>query len=79
MARPDDHTPMASSAHTREIRVLRVENGRYVLQVGDEIRTCTERDLTEALRQSLGLGAEDARVLADTLRADVRRARRSSP
>jgi hypothetical protein len=53
--------------------VLRVERGHYVLQVGDEIRTCAERDLAAALRQSLGLGVEDARVLADTLRADVRR------
>jgi hypothetical protein len=73
VARPDDHTPTASSARTHEIHVLRVEHGRYVLQVGDEIRTCAERDLADALRQSLGLGVEDARVLAATLRADVRR------
>ena len=46
--------------------------GRYVLRVGDEVRACTERDLPDALRQSLGLGMEDAIALAKTLRADAR-------
>jgi hypothetical protein len=70
---PDDQTPTASTPRSHEIRVLRVERGDYVLQVGDEIRVCAERDLADALRQSLGLGLEDARVLAETLRADARR------
>jgi hypothetical protein len=70
VARPDDHIRTASP-RKQEIQVLRVERGRYVLQVGDEIRTCAERDLADALRQSLGLGHEDARVLAETLRADA--------
>ena len=51
----------------------RIARGRYVLQVGDEVRTCADRDLPDALRQSLGLAPEDARVLAETLRADARR------
>ena len=34
---------------------------------------CAERDLPDALRQALGLGLEDARVLAETLRADAQR------
>jgi hypothetical protein len=73
VARPEDQTPTASSPDTHEIRVLRVERGTYVLQVGDEIRSCAERDLADALRQSLGLGILDARVLAETLRRDARR------
>ena len=72
MARPDDHTSMAS-ARQHEIQVHRIARNRYVLQVGDEVRTCAERDLPDALRQALGLGLEDARVLAETLRADARR------
>jgi hypothetical protein len=72
VALPDDPT-RTTAPRTREVRVLRIEHGRYVLQVGDEIRTCAERDLAEALRQSLGLGYEDAGVLADTVRADARR------
>jgi hypothetical protein len=72
VAQPEDQTPTAS-ARQREIHVRRIARNRYVLQVGDEVRTCAERDLPDALRQSLGLGLEDARVLADTLRADARR------
>jgi hypothetical protein len=72
VARPDDQTPTAS-ARKHEIQVHRIDRARYVLQVGDEVRTCAERDLPDALRQSLGLGLEDARVLAETLRAEARR------
>jgi hypothetical protein len=72
VARPDDQTPTAS-ARQHEIHVRRIARARYVLQVGDEVRTCAERDLPDALRQALGLGLEDARVLAETLRADARR------
>jgi hypothetical protein len=72
VAAPEDQTPTAS-ARQHEIQVRRVARNRYVLQVGDEVRICAERDLPDALRQSLGLGLEDARVLADTLRADARR------
>ena len=72
MVPPDDQTPTAS-ARRHEIHVQKIARGRFVLQVGDEVRTCAERDLPDALRQSLGLGLEDARVLAETLRADARR------
>jgi len=51
--------------------VHRSAPGRYVLRVGDEIRACSERDLPDALRQSLGLGIEDAIALAKTLRRDA--------
>ena len=72
VAPADDQTPTAS-ARQHAIQVRRIPRNRYVLQVGDEVRTCAERDLPDALRQSLGLGLEDARVLAETLRADARR------
>jgi hypothetical protein len=71
VARPDDPIPTASRCR-QEIHVHRTGPGKYVLTVGDEIRMCAERDLPDALRQSLGLGLEDARVLADALRADAR-------
>ena len=72
MARPDDQTPTASPRQ-HEVHVHRIAHGRYVLRVGDEVRTCADRDLPDALRQSLGLGREDAWVLAETLRAEARR------
>jgi predicted nucleic acid-binding protein len=67
----DEHAPTASERR-QEIQVHRSGPGRYVLRVGDEVRACAERDLPEALRQSLGLGIEDALALAKTLRADAR-------
>lgn len=67
----DDQSPTASQRR-HEIEVHLSAPGRYVLRVGDEVRTCAERDLPDALRQALGLGREDARALADTLRADAR-------
>jgi hypothetical protein len=70
-----DETP-TKAERRQEIQVHRSGPGRYVLRVGDEIRACAERDLPDALRQSLGLGHEDARALADALRADVRDASR---
>ena len=72
MAGPDDHAPTAPGRQA-EIHVHRLRGGRYVLQVGDEMRTCAERDLAGALRQALGLGLEDAQALAETLKADARR------
>ena len=71
MASPDDETSTASERR-QEIEVHRSGPGRFVLRVGDEVRTCAERELPDALRQALGLGLEDARALADTLRADAR-------
>jgi predicted nucleic acid-binding protein len=73
VSRPDDPTPTAAERR-QEIQVHRSGPGRYVLRVGDEVRACSERDLPDALRQSLGLGIEDAIALARTLRADARRA-----
>ncbi len=70
MPRPDDHTSTASERR-QEIQVHRSGPGRYVLRVGDEIRQCSERDLPDALRQSLGLGMEDALALARALRTDA--------
>ena len=67
---PDDQSP-TTAERRQEIQVHRSGPGRYVLRVGDEIRTCSERDLPDALRQSLGLGIEDAIALAKTLRADA--------
>jgi hypothetical protein len=70
VAPSDDQTPTASE-RLQEIQVQRSGPGRYVLRVGDEVRTCAERDLPGALRQSLGLGHEDARALAEALREDA--------
>jgi hypothetical protein len=67
----DDHSSTASQ-RLQELQVHRAARGRWVLQVGDEIRTCAERDLPEALRQALGLGMQDAIALATTLRSDAR-------
>jgi predicted nucleic acid-binding protein len=67
----DDQSPTAAERR-QEIQVHRSGPGRYVLRVGDEIRACSERDLPDALRQSLGLGIEDAIALAKTLRRDAR-------
>jgi ornithine cyclodeaminase/alanine dehydrogenase-like protein (mu-crystallin family) len=60
---PDDPSPTAAERR-QEIQVHRSGPGRYVLRVGDEVRACTERDLPDALRQSLGLGIEDVAVAA---------------
>jgi hypothetical protein len=68
---PDDLSSTASQ-RLQELQVHRTTPGRWVLQVGDEIRTCAERDLPDALRQALGLAMEDAIALAKTLRADTR-------
>jgi hypothetical protein len=70
VARPDDPTPTAAEKLGLEVR--RAGGGRFVLRVGDEVRTCADRDLPEALRQALGLGIEDARALARELRANAR-------
>ena len=70
MSSSDDQTPTAAERR-QEIEVHRSAPGRYVLRVGDEIRACSERDLPDALRQSLGLGIEDAIALAKTLRRDA--------
>ncbi len=67
----DDPRPTAAERR-QEIQVHRSGQGRYVLRVGDEVRACAERDLPDALRQSLGLGIEDAIALAKTLKADTR-------
>ena len=72
---PDEQTyePVPTGTERKqEIQVHRSGPGRYVLRVGDEMRACSERDLPDALRQALGLGLEDARALADALRADAR-------
>jgi hypothetical protein len=73
---PDEPIP-TKAERRQEIEVHRAGPGRYVLRVGDELRVCAERELPDALRQSLGLGHEDARALADALRADVRDAPRT--
>jgi hypothetical protein len=70
VAASDDQSPTASE-RLQEIHVQRCGPGRFVLRVGDEVRVCSERDLPGALRQSLGLGHEDARALADALREDA--------
>ena len=67
---PEDLSSTASQ-RLQELQVHRTAPGRWVLQVGDEIRTCAERDLPEALRQALGLGMADAIALAAALRADT--------
>jgi hypothetical protein len=67
----DDHAPTASQ-RLQEIEVHRSGRGRFVLRVGDEIRTCADRDLPQALRQALGLAMEDARALAAELRANTK-------
>jgi hypothetical protein len=72
---PDDSIP-TKAERRQEIRVHRSGPGNYVLRVGDELRVCAERDLPDALRQSLGLAHEDARALADALRADMRESSR---
>jgi hypothetical protein len=65
---PDEQT--STTERKQEIQVQRTGPGRYVLRVGDEVRACAERDLPEALRQSLGLGRDDALALAEVLRND---------
>jgi hypothetical protein len=72
VALPDDQSPTAAQRR-QEIQVHRSGPGRYVLRVGDEVRACAERDLPDALRQSLGLGMEDAIALAQALRRDAGR------
>jgi predicted nucleic acid-binding protein len=72
VASGDDHAQTASQRR-QEIEVHRSGPGRFVLRVGDEVRACADRDLADALRQALGLGVEDAVVLAATLRADARK------
>jgi hypothetical protein len=69
---PPDEQASTASERLLGIEVHRSGPGRWVLKVGDEVRACAERDLPDALRQALGLGREDARALADALRADAR-------
>jgi hypothetical protein len=71
VARPDDQTPTAAQ-RLQGLEVRRMGRGRFVLRVGDEIRTCADRDLPQALRQALGLAMEDARALAAELRANTK-------
>jgi hypothetical protein len=67
----EDPTP-TPTARTRELQVLRTDAGQFVLRVGDEVRACSERELPEALRQSLGLAVDDALALAAAVRRDAR-------